>query len=231
MAARARGERGRKGKRRRRFLLCALLLAVLAAIPSCFPGPVRELWPPQPGERSYKVDVVFWDWHTLIIEETEPGAESPPSSAFREWGYCEEAWYLEGKQGVFGAFRALGWPSAGGVQKLPAERPYWKRHPDREIERWSFVISEKGRAAMHAYLESELGEPLPGHPSWHRSTSSYHVFHSCHHFTASALREAGLPIRPWWAFAGWMVGVQLDRVARFHAEEIPDATSGPLDPG
>lgn len=212
---------------RRRFLLLGLA-ALSLLLWGCLASPVRELWPPRAGEPRYALDVVFRGWHTIVIEPvSEDGATvpmqagEPPSAAagFRESGYFEKAWYLENRQGCSGAVRALLWPTASGVGSETFPRPAWERFPESEVRRWSFVVSEKGLRAMHAYLESERGDPLPDFPGWHAGRHSYHFFHTCHHFTASALRAGGLPIRPWWAFTGWLTGLQLDRVRRFHQEE------------
>ena len=162
--------------------------------------------------------MIFHDWHTVIVVPKSDGK-------VEEWEFCEEGWYLNGHQGFTGVVRALLWPTASGVARRERADPVWVRHqPEQdtgeEVERWSFVLSEAGLLKMLEYLETEVGEPLKGHSGWHAGKRSYHVFYSCHHFTASALRAAGLPIRPWWAFNGWMVGLQLDRVKAFHDEEI-----------
>jgi hypothetical protein len=108
------------------------------------------------------------------------------------------------------------WPSESAVMADRFDRPYWERHAERAIERWSFVVGERGLAAMRRHLEGELEAPVSNRPGWRSGASSYHLFHHCHHFTASALRDAGLPIGPWWAFNATLIGVQLDRVSRYH---------------
>ncbi|MBI4605347.1 MAG: DUF2459 domain-containing protein [Planctomycetes bacterium] len=190
----------------------AAILVLGLGLSGCFPGPVRELWPPRPGEPRHAIDVAFRDWHTVIVEPAGGGA-------FREWESCEKAWYLEGRMGSSGAARALLWPTASGVACRITRSPVWQRYPSEEVERWTFVLSEKGLAALRACLEAEKGAPLAEHPGWHEGKRSYHLFYDCHHFTARALREAGLPIRPWWCFAGWQIRLQLDRVRRWHERE------------
>jgi hypothetical protein len=221
----------KRAKRRRRVVWCAsFCVAVAFAVWSCTAAPIPELWPPRLGEPRFPIEVVGWDWHTFIIlprEAAGEGRTSLPAEGARsahddgpvqEWGFCERAWYLEGKQGIGGLLRALCWPTESGVERLEAPAPYWRRHPERSVERWRFVLSERGMERMRSYLESQRGEPIPGHPAWYSGKSDYHLFFVCHHFTLEALREAGLPVRPWWAFAGWMARIQLDRAARFHLE-------------
>ncbi len=207
-------------RRRRRTLLVLVLLALPAALWSCFPAPIRELWPPRPGEPRHVIDVVFRDWHTVIIEPAPSAGTTASNGLLREWEFCEKAWYLEGKQGLTGVARSLFWPTASGVGCAVVPEPFWIRYPPGEVRRWTFVLSEGGLRTMNAYLEAEKGEGLAEFPGWYAGKSSYHLFYDCHHFTASALRAAGLPIRPWWAFSGWMISLQLDRVRKYHEEEV-----------
>ncbi len=192
-------------------LLCALLCAACV-------GPKRDLWPPRPGEPRFEIDVVFHDWHTVVVERAEGRA------AFREWGYAERAWSLERKQGSSGAARALLWPTASVLGCEERDSPLWRRHREEQVERWSFVVSRRGLEAMHAYLDSERGPPLPDLPGWNEGTHAYHLFHQCHHVTAGALRAAGLPIAPWWCLTGGLIRIQLNRIRRYH--ESTGETSG-----
>ncbi len=159
------------------------------------------------------IDVVFRDWHTVIVTQREPGR-------YHEWEFCEKAWYLEGRQGLTGVCRSLLWPTASGVGSGVATQPTWKRFQKGDVRRWTFVLSEPGLRAMEGYLETEKGPGLVEFPGWFEGQRSYYLFYNCHHFTASALRAAGLPIRPWWAFCGWMVAMQLDRVRWWHEKEM-----------
>lgn len=153
-----------------------------------FPAPVEGLWPPGPEERRIAVDVVYWDWHTIIVVDEGDG--------WAEYEYVERRWHLDGERGVSGVLRSLLWPSGSAVAAERSDRPYWERHPARAIKRWSFVVGERGLDAMRKRLDAEIGEPIPGWRGWHTGVRSYQLFYRCHHFTAGALREAGLPIRP-----------------------------------
>jgi len=146
------------------------------------------------------------------------GAEGPVAPLYEEWEFCEKAWYLEGSQGFFGVLRALFWPTESAVRDRKSPLAPWELYPPPETCRWTYILSEKGFRAMEAYLESEKGDAFVEYPGWYRGQRSYHLFFHCHHFTASALRAAGLPIRPWWAFTAWMLEIQLDRIQSFHEE-------------
>ncbi|HET6204145.1 MAG TPA: DUF2459 domain-containing protein [Planctomycetota bacterium] len=187
------------------------LLGFLAA--SCV-GPNRDLWPPRADEPRFEIDVVFREGHTVLIERV---ADSP--ARFREWGYAEKAWYLEGKRGSSGAVRSLLWPTASVVGCRILETPAWRRSPPGEVERWTLVLSKRGSEAMRAFFEAEKGEALPEYPGWYAGTHAYHLFHTCHHFAGGALRAAGLPLAPWWCGTEGLLRLQLNRVRRFHEEE------------
>ena len=207
--------RARRLLRPRRLLIAAAALLIVS-IPSCFPGPIDDLWPPRPGEPSHRIEVVYHDWHTFIVEPRAAAAGAEPDGGFFEWEFAEKAWYLEGRQGIGGVFRALFWPSDSALSRKEVARPFWARFPERPIERWSFVVSEEGLRRLVAYAESVRGEPLAGRRGWYAGRRPYHLFFLCHHFTLRALREAGLPVAPWWGYTYWMTEIQLDRVARFH---------------
>lgn len=185
-----------------------LLSALLCA--ACV-GPKPDLWPPRPGELRSEIDVVFHDRHTVVVERA--------GAAFLEWGYAEKAWYVENRRGLSGAMRALFWPTASALGCEQRDFPLWRRHPEEEVERWSFVVSRRGLEELHAYLESERGPPLPNLPGWNEGAHAYHLFHQCHHVTAGALRAAGLPIAPWWCLTGGLIRLQLNRIRRFQDSE------------
>lgn len=184
-------------------LIPPLLLA------GCLAWPDPALWPPGAAENRVTIDVCYRDWHTVIVEPAGEGR-------WREWEFAERAWYLDGRQGVSGAVRALLWPTASAVGREERERPIWERYPAGEVRRWTFVLSERGRRAMDEWLEAQEGEPIGDWPGWTSGRRSYHLFFHCHHFAATALRRAGLPIRPWWALNGRLLQIQLDRAERFH---------------
>jgi hypothetical protein len=224
--------RRRRRRRGLRLVVIGACIVVPVLLWSCFPAPVKELWPPRPGELRHRIDVICWDWHTFILQpHAGPLPEAdlldagiPPDEGYLEWGFVEKAWYLEARQGILGVLRALLLPTASGVARERTAIPYWERHPERARFHWKFVLSEQGFRKLVEYLEAQRGEPLPGFLEWYEGRYAYHLFHNCHHFTASALRAAGLPIRPWWAFAGWMMTIQLNRIERFHEREglVPD---------
>jgi hypothetical protein len=62
-----------------------------------------------------------------------------------------------------------------------------------------------------------------GQSVFYPAKRSYHLFHTCHQYAALALREAGLPVLPFWAFNRTSLAWQLRRAARLVEEQPGDA--------
>jgi hypothetical protein len=148
-------------------------------------------------------------------------------SLFEEWGYAEHAWYLEDRRGLTGILRALFWPTEGVVEIGQYERAWADRTPRPPSELFVFRVSDEGFRRLRRHLRSTVASDTPV-ASFDRSTfypavRSYHVFHTCHQYAASALREAGLPTSAFWAFTRTGLVWQLQRAARIVAEQTGHA--------
>jgi hypothetical protein len=182
---------------------CALSLAACASPPD-------GLWPAAPCESTMRVVISSDAWHSMIA--------IPVDGGFEEWGYAEKGWYFEGSQGIWGAIRALLFPSAGVVEVARVARPYALRSTQGEPKVWELELGAESVDRLRAYLESSLapGPPIrdDGWRTWHDAAWCYHVFHTCHHYVANGLFEAGVPVyaNPCWLPSGlWR---QLDEVAQ-----------------
>lgn len=149
---------------------------------------------------------------------------------YEEWGYAERAWYLEGKTGVTGILRALFWPTDGVVEVGHHDRVWAKRTPQPPSDLFSFRSSEEGYQRLRQHLQATLLDEDPvatfGQSLFYPARRSYHLFHTCHQYAALVLREAGLPISPFWAFNRTSLAWQLRRATRLSGvqpTEIPAA--------
>ena len=162
---------------------------------------------------------------------SQSSVPSTQSYLSEEWGYAEQAWYLEGRQGISGVLRALFWPSSGVVEVAQYNRVWSERTPQPPADQFTFRLTEQGYQRLRRYLESTLAGTKPiwtaAGSMFYRATRSYHVFHQCHQYSAQALREAGLPISPFWALSRGLFASQLRR-AQGIASETGQAAS--LDP-
>ncbi len=150
-------------------------------------------------------------------------ARPDSDTTFEEWGYAEQAWYLEGRQGITGAMRALLWPSPGVVE-VGLHRSVWAaRTPQPPSEIFVFRLSEAGHRRLRAHLRGTIGahDPLliAGSTKFYPSKRPYHAFHQCHQYVALALREAGLPVSAFWSVNRTGLAIQLRRAARLAEEE------------
>jgi hypothetical protein len=159
----------------------------------------------------------------LPLEATQPGAQA----IYEEWGYAERAWYLEGRQGLTGAIRALFWPTEGVVEVGLHDRIWAERTPQPPADVFEFSLSAEGYGRLRRYLQSTIASTDPvkimGTSKFYVAKDSYDLFHHCHQYAAKALREAGLPVSPWAAISRSIFAEQLRR-ARHLAH--PDEQAG-----
>jgi hypothetical protein len=211
------------------IILCLLLLYGCAA-------PIQELWPPPQNAPSHTIVVSLDTWHAMIafaLEEPRQhsgaSADSHPAplldrkTAFEEWGYAEQAWYLEGRQGFTGTVRALFWPSPGVVEVGLHGRIWASRTPQPPSDVFVFRLSETGYQRLRRHLRATIGatEPLlvTGGSKFYPSKRSYHLFHQCHQYAALALREAGLPLSAFWSFNRAGLAMQLRQAVQLAADQ------------
>ncbi len=199
------------------------LLVGVSVLSSGCATPVSGLWPPEPGTPSHAIIVSVDTWHAMIALPAKSVAEGRPTEQkYEEWGYAEEAWYLEGRQGISGILRALFWPSAGVVEIGHYDQVWSERTPQPPAEKFTFHLTDEGFARLRDFLRSTIAAPTPiveaGGSRFFPGSPSYHVFHQCHHYSARALREAGLPVSVFWALTRRMFSAQLRRAEGMAAE-------------
>lgn len=197
-----------------------LFVLFISGFYGCAAAPVHHLWPPQPQQTSYRADVVAKGIHTFVVIYPDP--EREPLN-YRVYGFAEKGWYLEERQGITGAFRALFWPTDSVVEVRTSPEPVDPyEDEEKKIRVWQFALSQEGRQAMIEFLESWYEKEdllkVSGPVRYYSSRHSYHLFRGCHHYTAKALRAGGLPIRPWWAFSQSLIEIQLNRIEKLQTE-------------
>jgi len=191
---------------------CLLLAQVGCA------APVRGLWPP-PTDAPVRTIYVSLDvWHAMIAFPTD--TDGP---GFEEWGYAEQAWYLEGRQGVTGALRALFWPTTGVVEVGRHDQVWAQRTPQPPSDLFTFRLSDQGYLQLRRHLHETIATTEPiltaGTTKFYPAKRPYHLFHQCHQYVALALQEAGLPTSVFWAFTRASLAMQLRRAERTAASE------------
>ncbi|HNP29690.1 MAG TPA: DUF2459 domain-containing protein [Nitrospirales bacterium] len=192
------------------FVACLIFLAGcttahqdLSALPKNFP----------PGTVIVSLDT----WHAMLAFPV-PSQDVPNNGEqeYEEWGYAERAWYVEGRTGLSGIFRALLWPTDGVVEVGRHPTIWAERTPQPPAEVFVLPLEPEQYRNLRVFLESTRLSPTAlagfGGSDFYPSVRSYHLFHTCHQYAAHALQAAGLPLTPALAFNRTMLGWQLGRL-------------------
>src|SRR5262245_58650358 len=116
----------------RRALQASSVLILLYLVTAWSGGcaqPVRDLWPPAPGEKSHRIIVCTDTWHSMVGVWPADQADGAAFASLTEWGYAQKAYYLEGDSGCSGTLRALFIPSTSVVYVADAGKPWSERTP------------------------------------------------------------------------------------------------------
>src|SRR6059036_2741398 len=147
-----------------------LIIPSLLLLWSCA-APVQGLWPPPEGAPTRTIVVSLDTWHAMIaITLDERVTALDRKSVFEEWGYAEQAWYLEGRQGITGALRALFRPNPGVVEIGLHEQVWALELPNRRPKRSSSASARLGTCDCAATCSRPSGPPLP---SWSSTGSGF----------------------------------------------------------
>ena len=196
------------------------------ALTACL-GPVRDLYPPRPGDATVTVHVLRQGWHSGLViprERLPPEAwpEPAPGTQFLELGWGDRAFYQSPDAGLALALEAS-FASGGSVLHVTGlDRSPEERFPRAEIT--TIELSARGAEALarfvaRAYARDASGAPIdlgPGlHPGsrFYAATGRYSLFHTCNSWIAEALRAGGCPITPAWALTGGNLVFQARRCA------------------
>lgn len=209
-------------------ILAGILFLFLTA--ACT-SPVENLRPASPDSPVRTILISLDTWHAMIaFPIDEPDRSSSAPHRYEEWGYAERAWYLEGRQGIGGIVRALFWPSEGVVEVGHYHQVWANRTPQPPAELFTFFVSDEAYHRLKRHLRGTISEETPlasiDQSVFYPATQSYHLFHTCHQYAALALREAGLPLSPFWAFTRTSLAWQLKRAAQSpenHPVTVPPA--------
>lgn len=175
----------------------------LSALPTSFP--------------SGTVIVSLDTWHAMLAFPV-PSQDVPQhgEQEYEEWGYAERAWYVEGRTGLSGIFRALLWPTDGVVEVGRHPTIWAERTLQPPAEVFVLTLEPESYRHLRMFLESTRLSRTAlasfGDSDFFPSVRSYHLFHTCHQYAAHALQAGGLPLTPALALNRTMLGWQLRRI-------------------
>ena len=196
-------------------------------------SPVPALWPPAADAPVTTIFISLDTWHAVIaFPRHDSGTSELDHEAVEEWGYAERAWYLDGRQGVGGALRAMLWPTEGVVEVGEHPDVWARRTPQPPADLYAFRLSKEGAVRLRRHLASTIASEalvaLVNGTRFYSATDRYHLFHTCHQYAAAALHEAGLPVSTILAFSRSSLAWQLSLAVRIaHNASIASATRIP----
>lgn len=215
-------------------LVLALALGALAggcAAPAN-PGAARSS---TGGDVGVRVHVVRHGWHSGIVlrvaDITDPAwplRREFPGAEQLEIGWGDRAYYQARDPSLWLGVRALLWPTAGVLHIAAFDGPVERRFPASEVV--ALQLAPDGFARMVAALAASheldaAGRPIPlgpglyGTSRFYASRQSFHLFATCNVWTATVLREAGVPVRPLQSHTAGALFAQL----RHHAQVLRPA--------
>jgi uncharacterized protein (TIGR02117 family) len=164
----------------------------------------------QAPQDSSHLFIVGHGWHVGIVVPRAllDAGQWPEAAAFPEVQYLEVGWgdaeyYPHPDPGPWTLLRAAIGPGPSVLHVAGLSRSPTEVFPQSEVLRLD--ISEGGLDSLMAYVQaafardeqgqSEAVAPgLYGRSAFYRAAGQYHVFNNCNHWTARALRAAGLRV-------------------------------------
>ena len=207
----------------RRNAAAALLLVVLLAC-GCA-GPIAELQRRAEGEKVRSVLVVNHGWHSAIVtkkadisERVLPEIGNFPEAEFLEIGWGDRDYYQASDPGLGLAFKAAFWSSGSILHVAGFKGAAEDYFPQAEI--FEVFLSEEAFQRLIEFIAGTFSRPdaaapvetRPGlYPNsrFYPATGSFHLFRTCNTWVAQALRSAGLPIAPAYAFTAGNLSSQV----------------------
>lgn len=176
------------------------------------------------------IHVVTHAWHAgIVVRATDvPPGRWPQRHDFPRAEYLEVGWgdreYWQASEPTSGqALSALFRPTPSVLRVIGFRGP-----PEAFFLQGDVIaleLSQPGFERLVAFVEAayaadERGAPIPVGPGpiaesrFYAARDQYHLLRTSNRWTAEALRTAGLPITPAWAFTAGNVVRQVSRVGR-----------------
>ncbi len=201
-----------------------LILLILFLINSGCLGPVKNLYPPEPGDPVKTIYVVSHGWHTglvLNIADISNQQHLIPDffkkSTSIEIGWGDEGFYRSKEFSFWTTVKAAIFPTPSVLHLVELHLPVEIHFPKSGIVKVN--LSEQGFNNLCDFIEAsyvtdangnavDSGPGIYGKSRFYQSNQSYFFPKTCNTWTASALRSAGCPITPVYAVRAKNVFIQ-----------------------
>ncbi|WP_455203735.1 DUF2459 domain-containing protein [Kaarinaea lacus] len=188
------------------------LIAIVSLCSACA-SPIKSLYPPNTDETPKSVYLVSHGWHTGIVVKFAdiplhawPEARDFADAEYLEIGWGDADFYQTPEITLWNKLKAGLWPTPAVLHIVAFDTPVQHIFPQSEII--EIKLSANGYKALcnsihESYAKDNMGQSITlttslyGHGKFYSSKDKYHIFKTCNVWTATALRAAGFPIRPY----------------------------------
>lgn len=217
------------------LILIAGFLCYLAAL---LANPPREdYFATLSGQPAHSIWVSSNGWHTGIIVPTEliprellPEKRDFPTAAYLEIGWGDAGFYQADTITTSLALKALFLPTPSVIHLVGFTTPPEEYFAASDVLR--FEVSPEGLQRLLKALDASIAhnetgavkrkKGLYGESKFYAGRGDYSAFHTCNHWAADVLTQAGIPITPWYAATSGTLMWQLRRYATHQeAKKLP----------
>jgi len=186
-------------------------------------GPIRELYPPLPTQSTKTIYIVSNGWHTgIVIRRSEVPlgrwpqlADFPKEDKYIEVGWGDAGFYQAKQITTRITLKAIFLPTPSVLHVVGFTDSPYESLAGNEILK--IQLSGPGFVRLIQFIQDtyahdaqgQIGPGLYGDSHFYHAKGSYHMFNTCNHWTALALRVAGYPITPFYAFTAGNVVYQI----------------------
>ena len=203
-----------------------VLLVVLLAC-ACA-GPIAEPNFRGAGEKARSIFVVNYGWHSaLVIKKADiangvlPEIKDFPTAEYLEFGWGDWDYYQAPDPGLGFALKAALWSSRSALHVTGfrgALDNYFRGSEIVEIALSDEALKALIRFVSATFSKPGAAEPIDTRPGlypnsrFYSATGRFHLFRTCNTWVAEALRSAGLPISPAFAFTAGNLSYQVKQL-------------------
>ena len=186
---------------------------------------IAELHLDAEGEKIRSVLVVNHGWHSAIVTKKAdtppkvlPEVRDFPEAEFLEFGWGDRDYYQAPDPGLGLALKAAFWSSGSILHVAGFKGAAENYFPRAEI--FEIFLSDKAFQRLIQFIaetfsRSDAAAPVETRPGlypnsrFYPAEGSFHLFRTCNTWVAEALRSAGLPITPAYAFTAGNLSYQV----------------------
>lgn len=189
-----------------------LVLGLVVLLGVCLCACQAISYPTDHDARVATIYLVSHGWHAgLVIRRRDipeglwPEHADFPEADYLEVGFGDRDYYQAHDPGLWLAFKAAVWPSAGVLQVVGVRSTVIAYFPHSEIVELPMTRADLHRLIAYVHDSHErkgqakatsLGHGLYGDSRFYPARIRFHLFNTCNVWVANALRCAGYPVVP-----------------------------------